>query len=98
MNRFRADAYRRVIHTLMDLGPAKLWPPEQACIRDAADAMLFCTDRGGDVAARVALSAAVVLVDELIEAERWTPERAHRLLDEIYACGPWDSLAAPIAA
>ena len=44
MNSLRATAYRRVVKTLRDLGAAKLWPAEQACIREAADALLFCRD------------------------------------------------------
>jgi hypothetical protein len=38
----RATAYRRVVKTLRDFGAAKLWPAEQARIREAADALLFC--------------------------------------------------------
>jgi hypothetical protein len=98
MTRLRADAYRRVIQTLREVGPVKLWPREQACIREAADAMVFCGDPGDDIAAHLALFDAVELVDDLIGAERWTPERANRLLEDIRACGPWDLLAPPIAA
>jgi hypothetical protein len=41
MTSIRASAYRRVVQTLRDVAPAKLWPAEEACIREAADAMLF---------------------------------------------------------
>jgi hypothetical protein len=73
MTRDRAKAYRRVVATLRDLGPAKLLPSEQACIRDAADTLLFCSDLDTDC---------------LTDAGRWTGWRARRLLDDIWACGP----------
>jgi len=98
MTSYRAVAYRRVIQTLRDMGPAKLWPAEQACVREAADALLFCTEPDADGAAQVALAAVAVLTDELIDAQRWTPERAQRLLDDIWACGPWGTLDLSIAA
>ncbi len=83
----RAKAYRRVVTTLRDVGPAKLWPSEQACIREAADVLLFCGDLDGEDA-RTAFAAAATLTDSLTAAERWTSARAHRLLDDIWACGP----------
>src|SRR3954469_14323814 len=92
MNDVRARAYGRVMETLRDVGPAKLWPVEQAHIREAADALLFCHARGWDDLARQALISVAVLADDLIDADRWTPKRAQRLLDDIWACGPWDSL------
>ena len=98
MTSYRAAAYRRVIQTLRDMGPAKLLPAEQACIREAADTLLFCTEPDADGAAEGALAAVAVLTDDLIDAERWTPERAQRLLDDIWACGPWGMLDLAIAA
>ena len=86
----RATAYRRVLRTVRDMAPASLWPAEQACIRESADALLFCTDLDTDDAAREALAAVAVLTDTLIDADRWTLERAQRLLDDIWACGPWE--------
>jgi hypothetical protein len=80
------------------MGPAKLWPTEQACVREAADALLFCTDLRDDAAAREALSAVAILSDDLIDAGRWTPQRVHRLIDDIWACGPGDALEVPVAA
>src|SRR5438105_2840002 len=41
----RAYAYRRVLHTLNELGPTKLLGPEQERIRAAADSLLFTHDR-----------------------------------------------------
>jgi hypothetical protein len=97
MTTHRAHAYRRVTITLSDMGPAKLWPAEQATIREAADALLFATDLSSEEA-RMALAAVVVLTDELIEAERWTPSRAQELLDDIWFCGPGKASGLPIAA
>jgi hypothetical protein len=98
MTSARATAYRRVIQMLRDLGPAKLWPAEQARIREAADALLFCTDLAGDRAARAALSAVATLGDDLIHAERWSPERVQRLVDDVWACGPREAFGLPIVA
>jgi len=93
----RAKAYRRVVMTVRDMGPAKLWPPEQACIRDAADTLLFCGDLRGDDA-RTAFAAAATLTDALVEAGRWTSFRARRLLDDIWACGPGAAMLETAAA
>jgi hypothetical protein len=87
MTRDRAKAYRRVVATLRDLGPAKLLPSEQACIRDAADTLLFCSDLDGEDA-RTAFAGAATLTDCLTDAGRWTGWRARRLLDDIWACSP----------
>jgi hypothetical protein len=94
----RADAYRRTLQMLRDIGPAALWPREQACIRDAADALLFCHDIAADVEARVAIAVVTRLVDELTEAERMTPARGRRLLDDIWACGPTATADISLAA
>jgi hypothetical protein len=97
MNENRAAAYGRIVHTLRDLAPAKLWPREVDCVREAADALLFCDDLVADSAARSALDHVANLVQNLIDAERWTMESAGRLLDDIWACGPWSSLDAVAA-
>jgi len=97
MTNLRAAAYRRVVKTLRDLGAAKLWPAEQACIREAADALLFCRDLDENDA-RHAVAAVTVLADDLIDAQRWTPLRAMQLLDDIWACGPSAALDVPLAA
>ncbi len=76
---------------------AKLWPAEVDCIRQAADALLFCDDLAADSAARTALDDAAELVERLIDADRWTEARARGLLDDIWACGPWGSLNAAAA-
>ena len=97
MNENRSAAYGRIVRTLRDLAPAKLWPAEVECVRDAADALLFCDDLTDDSTARGALDHAARLVQHLIDAERWTVESGRRLLDDIWACGPWDSFDAVAA-
>ena len=97
MTENRSLAYGRIVRTLRAVGPAKLWPPEEECIREAADALLFCDDLVADPTARTALDHAAALVERLIDAERWTVESARRLLDDIWACGPWGSFDAVAA-
>jgi hypothetical protein len=98
MTSIRAAAYRRVVKTLRDVGPAKLFPAEQACIREAADALLFCADIDDDRDARGAFGDLVALADDLVLCERWTAPRVQELLDDIWACGPGDLLELPVAA
>jgi hypothetical protein len=93
----RSKAYRRVVTTVRDMGPAKLWPSEQACIREAADTLLFCRDLDG-ADARTAFAAAATLTDGLIGAGRWTSSRARALLDDIWACGPGAAMPEAVAA
>ncbi len=78
----RAQAYGRVVKTLDDLGPTKLQRAEQDTIREAADALLF------DEEAYDKLAAVEDLAERLVEAERWSPERARALVDDVAACGP----------
>lgn len=84
----RAQAYGRVTATLADMGPTKLQPSEQDVLRDAADTLLFCEDVTSDPAAREALDAVDALMDRLVAADRWTPERAVELRRDVEACGP----------
>jgi hypothetical protein len=97
MTHHRTRAYRRVVTTLGDMGPAKLWPHEQTIIREAADALVFADDVANEET-RTALGAAVALTDRLVDAGRWTTPRAHELLDDIWACGPGRAFGLPIAA
>ncbi len=84
----RSDAYGRVVQTLRDLGPSKLLPAEQDTIREAADTLFFTEDVRADEAATDALVAVEDLVTNLIEADRWTADRAEQLLSDVLACGP----------
>jgi hypothetical protein len=97
MTTMRAAAYRRIMKTLRGLGAPELWPAEQECVREAADALLFCRDLD-EPEVRHAVAAAAVLTDDLIDAQRWTPRRAQQLLDDIWACGPDAAADVPIAA
>jgi hypothetical protein len=81
-NADRAQAYGRVVKTLDDLGPTKLQADEQDIIRSAADSLLFDED------AYEALAQVEDLAERLVDAERWTPERARALVDDVAACGP----------
>ena len=97
MTRARAIAYSRVTSTLRGVGAPELWSREKQCVREAADALLFCGDVD-EADARAALAAAAVLADHLVMHARWTPRRAQRLLDDIWACGPGAPVELPDAA
>ena len=83
----RAQAYGRVMKHLEELGDAKLRADEQARVREAADTLLFCEDPTGGEAGD-AVADVETLVDNLLDADRLTDERARRLLDDLSACGP----------
>jgi hypothetical protein len=82
MDNTRSQAYGRVMKTLADDGPAKLLPDEQETIRVAADALLFEGDAYDE------LAAVEDLAQHLVDANRWPPERARTLVDDVAACGP----------
>ncbi|MDX6691773.1 MAG: hypothetical protein QOG15_3230 [Solirubrobacteraceae bacterium] len=81
MDNDRSQAYGRVMKLLADDGPAKLLPAEQETIRTAADALLFEGDAYDE------LSAVEDLAQHLVESDRWLPERARKLVDDVAACG-----------
>ncbi len=81
MDNDRSQAYGRVMKLLSDDGPAKLLAAEQETIRTAADALLFEGDAYDE------LSAVEDLAQHLIESDRWLPERARKLVDDVAACG-----------
>jgi hypothetical protein len=89
----RAQAYGRVTRTLEDLGATKLLASEQERLREAADTLLFCDDVGADPAARAALEDIDALAAHLVASDRWTSERAERLLADVAACGPLSAVA-----
>lgn len=93
----RAKAYRRVVTMLREIGPASLWPSEEARIREAADTLLFCRDLDAEEA-RTALAAVGTITDSLIDAGRWTSSRARGVLDDIWACGPGAAMPEAVAA
>jgi hypothetical protein len=88
MTSHRARAYARVLMTLDNLGPAKLLGSEQAQIRHVADTLLFCADLPNDASARTELAGVEALLEHLVASGRWSTDRADRLGDDVWACGP----------
>ena len=81
MDNARSQAYGRVVKTLDQLGNVKLTAEEAQTIRTAADALFFDGD-GYDE-----LAAVEDLVQQLVDADRWTDESGRRLVDDVAACG-----------
>ena len=83
----RSQAYGRVMRRLADAQGVKLHDAEMAIIRDAADTLLFASS-----AQEAGAAEAVLLVERLMhdlaESERWTPESAQALADDVAGCGP----------
>ncbi len=88
MNPERANAYRRVIHTLTELGRAKLQPAEQERIRYTADNLILCADLLTDDAARDSLEDTELLFEVLVQSGRWERDTADQLIEDLRACGP----------
>jgi hypothetical protein len=84
----RSRAYAHVLAMLGDLGPAKLHADEQAAVREAADALLFCSDVAADDEARAALDRLDDVVDRLVANDRLQLETGDALVDAVEACGP----------
>ena len=84
----RTQAYRRVLQTLSELGPAKLQSAEQERIRYAADSLIFCDDLLEDDATRDSLEDTELLFEVLVESGRWERVTADRLIEDLRACGP----------
>ena len=84
----RTDAYRRVLHTLAELGPTKLQIDEQERIRYAADSLIFCPDLLQDDPTRDSLEDTELLLEVLVESGRWERVTADRLIADLRGCGP----------
>lgn len=84
----RSKAYRRVMKTLDDMGPSKLFDDEQQRIRYAADNLIFSADLNADVEACDALEDVAALCRALVESGRWEQSTAVRLVDDVCECGP----------
>jgi hypothetical protein len=84
----RTQAYQRVIQTLDQLGPSKLWGDEQERIRYAADTLIFSANLIEDEAARDSLEDAGRLCSALVESGRWESITAARLASDLSECGP----------
>jgi hypothetical protein len=69
-------------------GAERLEPEEQGLLREAADALFFTEDIGADSEARDALARANDLAGNLVGAERWSPDYAEQVLQDLEACGP----------
>jgi hypothetical protein len=89
----RSRAYAHVMNVVADFAPAKLHAEEQAAIRDAADALLFCNDMSVDTDAREALTRLEDLFERMVAADRLLPETSERILEAVEGCGP-----EPVAA
>ena len=84
----RAEAYGRIMRIVTAEGSEQLGPDEQALLREAADALVFSEDIGADDEARDALAGANDLAGNLVGAERWSPDYAEQVLQDLEACGP----------
>jgi hypothetical protein len=84
----RANAYRRVLRTLGEVGPSKLLRDEQERLRHAADTLVFSGDLRHDAAARAALEDVERLCRALVDRGRWGERAAMRLADDVSQCGP----------
>lgn len=69
-------------------GEAALEPAEQDILREAGDALFFCEDVALDDDARDALSRVSDLTGQLVGTERWDPELAEQVLQDLEDCGP----------
>jgi hypothetical protein len=84
----RSQAYGRLMKTVSAHGEGGLEPAEQEILREAADALFFCEDIALDDDAREALARVSDLAGQMVGAERWEPEFAERVMEDLEACGP----------
>jgi hypothetical protein len=84
----RSQAYGRLMTVISADGDAALRPAEQEILREAADAVFFCEDIALDEDARDALSRVSDLAGQFVGAERWDPEFAEQVLQDLEDCGP----------
>jgi hypothetical protein len=84
----RSQAYGRLMKVISATGESGLRADEQALLREAGDAMFFCEDIALDDEARDALARVSDLAGELVGTERWDPELAEQVLQDLEACGP----------
>ena len=84
----RSQAYGRLITVVSAEGDAALSPAEKDILREAGDALFFCEDVALDDDAREALSRVSDLAGQLVGAERWDPELAEQVLQDLEDSGP----------
>ena len=69
-------------------GDTALTPAEKEILREAGDALFFCEDVALDDDAREALSRVSDLAGQLVSAQRWDPELAEQVLQDLEDSGP----------
>jgi len=69
-------------------GDTALSADEKAILREAGDALFFCEDVALDDDAREALSRVSDLAGQLVGVERWDPELAEQVLQDLEDAGP----------
>jgi hypothetical protein len=84
----RSKAYGRLMKVVSATGDGTLEPAEQDVLREAGDALFFCEDVALDDDARAALSRVSDLAGQLVGDERWDPELAEQVLQDLEDCGP----------
>jgi hypothetical protein len=84
----RSQAYGRLMTVISGDGDAALSAGERDTLREAGDALFFCEDIALDEDAREALSRVTDLTGQLVGAERWDPELAEQVLQDLEDCGP----------
>ena len=84
----RSKAYGRLMKVVSADGEGALEPAEQEILREAADAMFFCEDIALDDDAREAVSRVGDLAGQLVGDERWDPEQAEIVMEDLDSCGP----------
>jgi hypothetical protein len=84
----RSKAYGRLMKAVSATGEGELEPAEREILREAGDALFFCEDIALDDEARTALARVSDLAGQLVGAERWDPELAEQVLQDLEACGP----------
>ncbi|HMJ97402.1 MAG TPA: hypothetical protein VK486_16245 [Thermoleophilaceae bacterium] len=84
----RSQAYGRLMTVIATEGDAALTPAEKEVLREAGDALFFCEDVALDEDAREALSRVSDLTGQLVGAERWDPELAEQVLQDLEDSGP----------
>ena len=84
----RSKAYGRLMKVIGATGESALEPAEQEILREAADALFFCEDIAQDADARDALARVSDLAGQLVGAERWDPDLAEQVMEDLEACGP----------
>ena len=78
----RGRAHTRLRELLDSRGPTVLHQRERDQLVDAADALLF-----NEPEASESRDAALDLLDDLVECDRWEPGAAHAVAQALRACG-----------